>query len=131
MSSVSEAGPPAIAASGLRVRWLVLGITSLILLLNYADRSALGVAGPAMMSDLGLTKTEFGLVSSIFAVGYAPFCFVGGWLSDRYGPRVVMGAAVGWWSIFTGMTAGWLTPRRTPRPSAPRTRRPRAWRAAP
>ena len=51
------------------------------------------------------SKTEFGLVSSIFAVGYAPFCFVGGWLSDRYGPRVVMGAAVGWWSIFTGMTA--------------------------
>ena len=56
MSRTSEAGPRAIAASGLRIRWLVLGITSLILLLNYADRSALGVAGPAMMSDLGLTR---------------------------------------------------------------------------
>ena len=90
---------------GFRVRWLVLAITSLILLLNYADRAALGVAGPAVIADLGLSKTEFGLISSIFFVGYAPFCFIGGWLADRYGPRVVMGAAVGWWSLFTGLTA--------------------------
>ncbi len=105
MSRVSERIDTSALASGFRVRWLVLAITALILLLNYADRSALGVAGPAMIRDLGLSKTEFGLISSVFAIGYAPFCFVGGWLSDRYGPRAVMGVAVGWWSLFTGLTA--------------------------
>ena len=94
-----------LAPQGFRVRWLVLGITALILLLNYADRSALGVAGPTIMKDLRLSRTEFGFISSIFFVGYAPFCFIGGWLSDRHGPRLVMGVAVGWWSLFTGLTA--------------------------
>ncbi len=102
--TAAEAGPRS-TPSGFRVRWLVLAITSMILLLNYADRAALGVAGPAIIGDLGLSKTQFGMISSIFFVGYAPFCFIGGWTSDRYGPRVVMGAAVGWWSVFTGLTA--------------------------
>ncbi|ACL63194.1 major facilitator superfamily MFS_1 (plasmid) [Methylobacterium nodulans ORS 2060] len=89
----------------MRIRWAVLAITAGVLILNYADRSALGVAGASIIHEFNLTKTEFGLISSIFFVGYAPFCFVGGWLADKYGPRAVMGAAVGWWSIFTGLTA--------------------------
>jgi ACS family hexuronate transporter-like MFS transporter len=89
----------------LQVRWLVLGITSLVLVLNYADRAAFGVAGSTIIKEFHLTKTEFGLISSIFFFGYAPFCFIGGWLADKYGPRVVMGAAVAWWSIFTALTA--------------------------
>jgi len=87
------------------VRWAILAITSGVLILNYADRSALGVAGASIIHEFNLTKTEFGLISSIFFLGYAPFCLIGGLLSDKYGPRVVMGAAVGWWSVFTGLTA--------------------------
>jgi MFS transporter, ACS family, hexuronate transporter len=89
----------------LALRWVVLGITCLVLVLNYADRAALGVAGPAMIRSFGFSPTEFGLISSFFFLGYAPFCFIGGWFSDKYGPRVVMGAAVGWWSIMTALTA--------------------------
>jgi ACS family hexuronate transporter-like MFS transporter len=88
-----------------KVRWLILAITACVLVLNYADRAAFGVAGPEIIKEFGLTKTEFGLISSIFFLGYAPFCFIGGWLSDKYGPRTIMGAAVAWWSIFTGLTA--------------------------
>src|SRR4051812_12796449 len=44
--------------------------------------------------------------ASIFFFGYAPFCFIGGWLADKYGPRVVMGGgAVAGWSLFTALTA--------------------------
>jgi ACS family hexuronate transporter-like MFS transporter len=98
-------GPCSPRSGRFQLRWLILGITALVLVLNYADRAALGVAGPRIIDDLGLTKSEFGLLSSIFFVGYAPFCFIGGWLSDRYGPRSIMGIAVGWWSIFTALTA--------------------------
>jgi MFS transporter, ACS family, hexuronate transporter len=88
-----------------KLRWFILALTCLVLVLNYADRAALGVSGPAIIKQFGFTQTEFGLISSFFFIGYAPFCFIGGWLSDRYGPRAVMGAAVGWWSIFTASTA--------------------------
>lgn len=86
-------------------RYLILAITSLVLVLNYADRAALGVAGSTIMKEFSLSHTQFGMISSIFFLGYAPFCFIGGWLSDKYGPRVTMGAAVGWWSVFTALTA--------------------------
>jgi MFS transporter, ACS family, hexuronate transporter len=104
----ADVAPSSSAMAGstrMRLRWTILAITALVLVLNYADRAALGVAGSHMIREFGLTKTEFGLISSIFFLGYAPFCFIGGWLADKYGPRVVMGVAVGWWSIFTGLTA--------------------------
>lgn len=88
-----------------KLRWFILLATCLVLVLNYADRAALGVAGPAIIKEFGFTQTQFGLISSAFFIGYAPFCFIGGWFSDRYGPRKVMGMAVGWWSIFTALTA--------------------------
>ena len=85
-TSPSDARSPAI-----QIRWWVLAITSMVLVLNYADRAAFGVAGSEIIKEFGFTKTEFGLISSIFFFGYAPFCFIGGWLADKYGPRVVMG----------------------------------------
>ncbi|MGH8882336.1 MAG: MFS transporter, partial [Stackebrandtia sp.] len=88
-----------------RLRWVVLAMTALVLVLNYADRAALGVAGPHMIDELGLSASQFGLLSSAFFVGYVPFAFIGGWLSDRYGPRTIMGVAVAWWSLFTALTA--------------------------
>lgn len=103
-SSVTRSGDVS-NSRGFRVRYLVLAITALVLVLNYADRAALGVAGAEIIKEFGLTKTEFGLISSIFFLGYAPFCFIGGWLSDKCGPRAVMGTAVAWWSIFTALTA--------------------------
>jgi ACS family hexuronate transporter-like MFS transporter len=108
MAAINEATENGAARYGgarLQVRWLVLGITSLVLVLNYADRAAFGVAGSTIIKEFHLTKTEFGLISSIFFFGYAPFCFIGGWFADKYGPRVVMGTAVAWWSIFTALTA--------------------------
>lgn len=88
-----------------RLRWVILGVTAVVLVLNYADRAALGVAGPHIIEDLGLTAAQFGLLASAFFFGYVPFAFVGGWLSDKYGPRWIMGIAIAWWSLFTALTA--------------------------
>lgn len=92
-----------------RLRWVILGVTALLLVLNYADRAALGVAGPHIMEELGLSGAQFGMLASAFFFGYVPFAFIGGWLSDRYGPRWIMGAAVAWWSLFTALTAAGTT----------------------
>lgn len=105
-SAVARARPP--RRGRFRLRWVVLGATAAVLVLNYADRAALSVAGPHIIEELGLTDAEFGLLASAFFFGYVPFAFIGGWLSDRFGPRWIMGLAVAWWSLFTALTAAGL-----------------------
>ncbi|EAT9155340.1 MFS transporter, partial [Salmonella enterica] len=39
-----------------------------------------------------------------FAIGYAVFCFIGGWLADKYGPRRIFAGSMGLWSLFAGLT---------------------------
>jgi ACS family hexuronate transporter-like MFS transporter len=73
--------------------------------LNYADRAAISVAAPFIIKEFGFSKAEFGIILSIFFFGYAPFNWVGGYLADKVGPRIVMAAAVAWWSLFTALTA--------------------------
>lgn len=87
-----------------RLRWVILAATAVVLVLNYADRAAFSVAGPHIIEELNLTETQFGLLASAFFFGYVPFAFIGGWLSDRYGPRSIMGIAIAWWSVFTALT---------------------------
>lgn len=87
-----------------RFRWAVLSMNFLVLGLNYADRAAIGVAAPLIIAEYGFSKTTWGWIAAIFSIGYAPFCFVGGWTSDKFGPRKVMAIAVGWWSLFTALT---------------------------
>ncbi|MDQ2803277.1 MAG: MFS transporter [Pseudomonadota bacterium] len=88
-----------------RTRWLIGGLMFLGGMINYLDRSALAVAAPFITKDLNLGPAELGIVFSAFSLGYAPFCFVGGWLSDRFGPKRVMAGAMVMWSLFCGLTA--------------------------
>lgn len=87
------------------LRWTVLGVNALILLLNYGDRAAIGVAAPIIMNEFNFSKVEWGIIIGAFAFGYAPFSFVGGWASDKFGVRKIMGIAILWWSTFTALTA--------------------------
>jgi ACS family hexuronate transporter-like MFS transporter len=90
---------------GMRMRWVVGALMFFAGMINYLDRSALGVAAPLIRQDLHLDPAQLGIVFSSFSFGYALFCFVGGYASDRYGPRRVMGVSMVVWSIFCGLTA--------------------------
>ncbi|MFB5189574.1 MFS transporter [Alicyclobacillus fastidiosus] len=72
--------------------------------INYLDRSAFSVAAPIITKQLHFSPAELGILLSSFSVGYAVFNFVGGYLSDMYGPRRVYGGAMTLWSIFCGLT---------------------------
>lgn len=87
------------------LRWGVLAINCLILALNYGDRTAISIAAPFIMKDFHFTSGQFGLILSAFFLGYVPFCFIGGWSSDKFGPRTIMGWAAIIWSIFVATTA--------------------------
>ena len=88
-----------------RLRWFIVALLFIGGAISYLDRAALSVAAPLIAKDMQLDPTELGIVFSSFFVGYALFCFVGGFASDRIGPRNVFGIAMTVWSVFCGLTA--------------------------
>jgi MFS transporter, ACS family, glucarate transporter len=88
-----------------KLRWLLMGWMFLVSAIAYLDRVNLSIAGQAVQKDHGLTDVQLGWVFSAFLIGYAMFQVPGGWLADRYGPRIVISAGVVWWGVFTALTA--------------------------
>src|SRR6185295_915436 len=57
-----------------------------------------------MRKELGLTPIQLGLVFSAFAYPYAAMQIVGGWASDRFGPRLVLAVLSLLWAAATILT---------------------------
>ena len=47
---------------------------------------------------------QWGWVLGVFAVAYGVFEIPGGWMADRFGPRIILTRIVLWWSAFTALT---------------------------
>lgn len=88
----------------LKVRYLILGVLCLMYFIAYVDRVNISVAAPLMRKEMGLTATELGLIFSAFAYPYAAMQIFGGWLADRFGPRLVLTVLSIIWAIATIMT---------------------------
>lgn len=86
-------------------RWTILAMLFVAMIINYVDRAALSIAMPFITQDYHLTPAEKGYIFSSFFFGYALFCFVGGYLADRFGPKRVLTCSMGFWSILCGCTA--------------------------
>lgn len=87
------------------LRWTIVLLLFLVYMINYLDRVALSLTVPMIEKDLLLNAEQFGLIFGSFFFGYAIFNFVGGLATDKYGPTLVLGIAVGMWSLFCGLTA--------------------------
>jgi len=75
-----------------------------LVMLNYVDRGAVGIAAPRLKGDLGLSAAEFGLAVSAFSWIYAPAQFAVGWLSDRFCVYRMIAIGLAIWSVATFMT---------------------------
>jgi ACS family D-galactonate transporter-like MFS transporter len=101
---VSEA--TATASPPTHVRWFpILTMVAVGTMINYLDRTVLGIAAPFMTRDLGLSAAQLGLVFSAFSWSYAALQIPGGIFLDRFGTRVTYFLAVVMWSLFTGLMA--------------------------
>jgi len=87
------------------LRWFIIFLLFLGGAISYLDRAALSVAAPLIARDLSLDPAQLGIVFSSFFLGYAVFCFVGGWASDRIGAKNVFTLSMTVWSVFCGLTA--------------------------
>ena len=83
--------------------WLTLLLGALVLL-NYVDRGAIGIAAPKLKDELGLNAEQFGLAVSAFAWIYAPAQFAVGWLSDRFCVYRMIAIGLVIWSLATFLT---------------------------
>jgi MFS transporter, ACS family, D-galactonate transporter len=84
------------------VRWApVLALVAVGTMINYLDRTVLGVAAPSLTKDLGLTPAQMGLVFSAFSWSYALLQIPGGIFLDRFGTRVTYFIAIVFWSVCT------------------------------
>jgi sugar phosphate permease len=81
------------------VIWLLIGG-----IINYMDRASLSIAAPGMIQELGLTRTQIGLLGSVFAWTYAVMQLPAGWVIDRFGAKRAYALGMIWWSVATWLT---------------------------
>ena len=91
---------------------VVLGLLCLMYLITYVDRVNIATAGTEIRRELSLTNTQLGLVFSAFAYPYLLFQVFGGWVGDRFGPRLTLFVCGVIWAastIATGLAASLWT----------------------
>ncbi len=98
----SEDRSPA-AARPTNVRLLVVIIAAATSVLLYLDRFCVSFAADYIKEDLHLTQEQVGYFLSAFFFSYALAQVPAGWLSDRYGARIMLAIYILVWSVFTAM----------------------------
>lgn len=105
-SGETQAGP-ALSATDMRRRWLILALLFGAIVLNYVDRQILSILKPTLKTEFGFDDRGYALLVNVFTVCYAGMYPLAGWLVDRFGARLVMLAGILTWSaacIGAGLT---------------------------
>lgn len=92
------------SGAGMNFRWTVLIWLVVGGIINYIDRASLSIAAPEMIRELGLSRTQIGLLGTVFAWTYAVMQLPAGWVIDRFGAKKAYAVAMIWWSVATYMT---------------------------
>lgn len=85
------------------VRHAVLSVLTLMSVLLYLDRFAVGIASEYIRQDLRMSQAQMSWFISAFFWSYALCQVPAGWLSDRFGGRIMLTFYIVAWSLFTGL----------------------------
>jgi sugar phosphate permease len=95
------------SAKATNVRWLIVAMLVAIVFLAHFNRVGMAVAGKEkLIGPEGISEERMGMVYSAFLVVYTIGMLPGGWLIDRFGPRLAlaaMGLGLGIFSVLTGL----------------------------
>ena len=87
-----------------RVRYFVVFVSMLMSVLLYLDRFCVSFAADYIREDLDLSQNQVAWMFSIFFWSYALAQVPSGWLSDRYGSRIMLSIYIISWSLCTLLT---------------------------
>jgi sugar phosphate permease len=85
-------------------RWHLIGWLLIGGVINYMDRASLSIAAPEMIKELALSRTEIGLLGTVFSWTYAVMQLPSGWIIDKFGAKRVYVIGMIWWSVATYLT---------------------------
>ena len=66
----------------------ILGMLCLMYMITYIDRVNISTAAGVFRDELKFSATDYGKIFAAFGYTYAMFQIVGGWIGDRFGPRL-------------------------------------------
>src|SRR4051794_13774058 len=103
----SDSRAPGLVAPRSTASYRIVILLMLVVATGHFNRIAISVAGTErLIPDVGIADVRMGYVYSAFLVCYTLAMIPGGWLIDRYGPRVslmVFGFGSAWFAALTGL----------------------------
>ncbi|MFL9874597.1 MFS transporter [Paraburkholderia megapolitana] len=82
-------------------RYRVLALLAVGTMINYLDRTVLGIAAPQLTKELGINAALMGVMFSAFSWSYVASQIPGGLFLDRFGSKVTYFLSMTLWSLFT------------------------------
>ena len=86
------------------LRWLIVVALLLAAVLNYIDRSVLGLLAKTIQDDLHINDQQYATVINCFLVAYTLAYLLSGRIVDKLGVRLSLALFIGWWSISNALT---------------------------
>jgi len=86
------------------MRWVIAFALFLAAVLNYIDRSVLGLLAPTIQKDLVISDQAYATIINFFLVGYTIAYLLSGRVVDKIGVRLSMALFIAWWSISNALT---------------------------
>lgn len=84
-----------------KTRIVILMLLSIGTMINYLDRTILGVVAPKLTREIDIDPAMMGIVFSAFAWTYALAQIPGGMFLDRFGNKLTYALSIFFWSTFT------------------------------
>jgi MFS transporter, ACS family, D-galactonate transporter len=110
--SADPSALPATSAEGSlrrsRARYRILALLAVGTMINYLDRTVLGIAAPQLTKELGIDAALMGLVFSVFSWSYVVAQVPGGVFLDRFGSKFTYFLSMTLWSMCT-LVQGFVT----------------------
>jgi MFS family permease len=95
--------------TGYRATSIVLFLICIMYLITYVDRVNISTAAIEFRRELSISAADYGWIFAAFSISYALFQIVGGWIGDRFGPRLTLCVCGVVWAgstICTGLANG-------------------------
>jgi ACS family hexuronate transporter-like MFS transporter len=94
-----------------RYRWLIVGILFFFSVASNFDRQTLSILAPTLKEKLGFGSVEYSYVVTSFLVAYTIGYIFAGRMLDRFGVKLCLGVALGFWSLTSmahAAATGWV-----------------------